>query len=107
MKRLFQTFAFVIVVGLVSSLAFAQRPGVDIRERMGGQSHDDIQGSKDNGPKVGDLAPEFRLIPLKFYEFGIEEEEITKDNAGELYAPVRLSAFKDEKPVVLIFGSYT
>jgi len=96
------------LVGLFAGSAHAQRPGPnDIRERMGGSSHEDIQSTKENGPKVGEVAPKFRLIPLKFYEFGIDEEEITKENAGELYAPVRLGAFKGKRPVVLIFGSYT
>jgi hypothetical protein len=95
-------------IGLLAEDAFAQRPDPgDIRERMGGTSHADIQGQGDNGPKVGEVAPDFRLTPLKFYEFGIDEEEITEANAGELYAPVRLSSFKGKKPVVLIFGSYT
>ena len=56
---------------------------------------------------VSKLAPDFELMPLKFYEFGIEEEEITLENAQQLYQPVRLSDFRDKKPVVLIFGSYT
>lgn len=94
--------AFLLTIVMAAS---AQRP--DIRERMGGQSHADIQGKKDNGPKVSEVAPDFRLTPLKFYEFGIDNAAITEENAGELYAPVRLGAFEGEKPVVLIFGSYT
>jgi len=94
--------------GLFAEFAFAQRENrSSIRERMGGKSHPDIEAMADNGPKVGEVAPDFRLTPLKFYEFGIDEEEITEENAGELYAPVRLSAFKGKRPVVLIFGSYT
>ena len=42
-----------------------------------------------NAPKVGDYAPDFEL-------YDIRNEQ-----------SVRLSDFKDEKPVALIFGSYT
>ena len=66
-----------------------------------------IKGDENNGPKVGEEAPDFSLQPLKFYEFGIDDAAITQENAGELYKPVRLSAFRDKKPVALIFGSYT
>lgn len=40
-------------------------------------------------PKVGDIAPDFEL----------------RDSNGE--NPVRLSDFKGNKPVALIFGSFT
>ena len=45
---------------------------------------------KDRAPKVGDAAPHFKLKTL-----GAPDKE------------VELSSFKDKKPVVLIFGSYT
>ena len=61
----------------------------------------------DDAPKVGAMAPDFELMPLRFYDFQIDKTPITKENAGELYAPVKLSAFRGKKPVVLIFGSYT
>ena len=40
-------------------------------------------------PKVGDVAPDFEL----------------QDPEGE--TAVRLSDFRDKRPVVLVFGSYT
>ena len=40
-------------------------------------------------PKLGDMAPDFKL----------------RDAKGE--HPVRLSSFRGEKPVALIFGSFT
>ena len=58
-------------------------------------------------PKPGEMAPDFELTPLKFYEFHTRKPEITQENAQALYQPVRLSSFRGEKPVVLIFGSYT
>ena len=67
----------------------------------------DMIGFYDNGPHHGTIAPDFELQPLEFYEFGIEREEITEENAADLYKPVRLSDFRGHKPVVLIFGSYT
>ncbi len=42
-----------------------------------------------HAPKVGDLAPDFEL----------------RDVAGENL--VRLSDFRDQKPVALVFGSFT
>ena len=75
--------------------------------RMADEDYKDILGRPGNGPKVGEMAPDFNLMPLKFYEFGIDEQLITRENAGDLYKPVRLSDFRGHKPVVLIFGSYT
>ena len=67
----------------------------------------DLRGRPNNGPAVGEKAPDFALTPLKFYEFNIDETEITEDKAGKLYDAVRLSDFQGKKPVALIFGSYT
>jgi hypothetical protein len=43
----------------------------------------------DHAPKIGDLAPDFELF----------------DTNGE--NPVRLSDFRGQKPVALVFGSFT
>ncbi len=77
------------------------------QKRMTGEKYMDIHGRPGNGPKYGEEAPDFALMPLKFYEFGIDDTEITEETAGLLYEPVRLSDFRGKKPVVLIFGSYT
>ncbi len=77
------------------------------KERMTGAKYHDIHGRPGNGPAEGTVAPDFDLQPLKFYELGIDDTEITEETAGLLYENVRLSDFKDHKPVVLIFGSYT
>ena len=42
-----------------------------------------------SAPKVGDLAPDFELV------------DVNGEN------PVRLSDFRDRRPVALIFGSFT
>ena len=42
-----------------------------------------------NAPKVGDVAPDFELYDVD----GLN--------------PIRLSAFRGKRPVVLIFGSFT
>ena len=55
---------------------------------------------------VGEPAPDFELMPLRFYDFAIDRG-ITKENARTLFEPVRLSSFRGNLPVVLIFGSYT
>lgn len=60
----------------------------------------------ENPLKVGEPAPDFELMPLRFYDFAIDRG-ITKDNAGTLFEPVQLSRFRGSLPVVLIFGSYT
>ncbi len=46
-------------------------------------------GSEDNAPKVGDMAPTFKLKSLD----GTEETD--------------LEQFREKKPIVLFFGSYT
>lgn len=58
-------------------------------------------------PQPGDPAPDFELMPLRIYDFQLDGGPVTEANAGELYEPVRLSAFRGKLPVVLIFGSYT
>ena len=95
-----------------SEIKLAQaKPRFILREsattRMSDPDYNNIVGRGSNGPQVGEMAPDFELMPLKFYEFGLSDEDITVDNAGELYKPVKLSDFKGKKPVVLIFGSYT
>jgi hypothetical protein len=54
------------------------------------------------GPGVaeGKEAPDFELKLLKAYDLGIEIE-------GKPPETIKLSQFKGDKPVVLIFGSYT
>lgn len=76
-------------------------------KRLTDEKYDELHGRIGNGPGVGEVAPDFALTPLKFYEFKISERDITKENAGELYRPVKLSDFRGKRPVVLIFGSYT
>ena len=52
--------------------------------------------AQSQGPKEGDAAPDFDLAALPR-----NEEEAKKRRT------VKLSSFRDKKPVVLIFGSYT
>jgi hypothetical protein len=52
------------------------------------------------------LAPGFELTPIRFYDFRLDDAEITRHNASRLYAPVRLGDFRNVRPVVLLFGSY-
>ena len=76
-------------------------------EALSALREEGIMGRTGGAPEEGEVAPDFELIPLKFYEFGIDKAEITEENAGMLYQPVKLSSFRGKKPVVLIFGSYT
>lgn len=99
----------IAIAGMLGTpTAWAQDDDQDVMEqRLNIVNEAGIGGSENDGPAEGTVAPDFSLTPLKFYEFKIDEKEITEDNAGDLYKPVSLSDFKDKKPVVLIFGSYT
>ncbi len=117
--------AVLIAVAMICSSAgsaFAQRGGEGRRERRGrggggmgeaianrttNPDYTSINGKANNGPAAGTEAPDFSLTPIKFYDFKTEEQDITLENADVLYENVRLSDFRDKKPVALIFGSYT
>ncbi len=55
------------------------------------------------GAPAGEGAPDFELKALRFHDFGLVDRDITKSKAGELYQPVKLSDFGDNKEVALIF----
>ncbi len=55
----------------------------------------------------GDLAPDFALVPLRDYDFGIDATVFAAGPTEDGIPRVRLSEFRGEKPVALIFGSYT
>lgn len=76
----------------------AERMDIINKEEIGGRS---------GGVPEGEMAPDFALMPLKIYDFKTEKTEITEQNADLLYEPVKLSDFRGDKPVALIFGSYT
>ena len=78
-----------------------------VRQQMDRLIADGLYDPTNKNPlQVGDEAPDFSLMPLKFYDFQIDRG-ITADNAGTLFEPVTLSSFEGNLPVVLIFGSYT
>lgn len=77
------------------------------QKRMSDPKYDHIHGHPGNGPAPGTQAPDFSLTPLKFYELQTQTEDITVENADQLYAKVTLSQFRNKVPVALIFGSYT
>jgi len=59
-------------------------------------------------PKVGEVAPDFELVVLP----PKKKDEVKKDDKAKTEATpkvelVKLSSFKNKKPVALIFGSYT
>ena len=64
-----------------------------------------MAGPEPTGPVVGLPAPAFALTPLRFYDFRLDEGEISRANAWELYEPVRLGDFRNKWPVALVFGS--
>ncbi len=55
----------------------------------------------------GDMAPDFALVPLRDYDFGIDATVFAAGPSQDGILRVRLSEFRGEKPVALIFGSYT
>ena len=55
----------------------------------------------------GDMAPDFALVPLRDYDFGIDATVFAAGPSQDGIPRVRLSEFRGEKPVALIFGSYT
>ena len=91
----------------LSTMERMPREAVQARLHMVAEEGISSLDSDGSEPKVGELAPDFSLTPLKFYEFEIDATEITRENADLLYDKVRLSDFRGKKNVVLIFGSYT
>ena len=77
--------ACLLILLLVAAPAVAQEKEHKDRAKM----IKEMMNKPDGAPKVGDKAPLFKLKSLD----GKTETE--------------LKAFKDKKPVVLIFGSYT
>lgn len=56
---------------------------------------------------VGDPAPDFELMSLRFYDFEVGEPHARARGEQDPYQEVRLSAFAGKRPVALVFGSYT
>jgi hypothetical protein len=87
-RQLLKLLIFLLVSGWCISEVAAQRPG----QSRPGNARRDLQERMrptDNGLRVGDQAPDFKLKALD----GQEEFE--------------LGSFAGKKPVLLIFGSYT
>ena len=57
--------------------------------------------------ELNDMAPDFALVPLRDYDFGIDPTVFAAGPSQDGIPRVRLSEFRGEKPVALIFGSYT
>jgi hypothetical protein len=74
------------IVSLLSLLPLAAQPGPDRKAR---RQFMEKMGHGEGRLKVGDMAADFNLKKMK------SEER------------VRLSSFKGERPVALVFGSYT
>jgi hypothetical protein len=84
---------------LLALSATAQRGNLreQAMKRMSSAKYEEILGRRGNGPAPGTAAPDFALETIKDYEI----------KAGAKVEDIRLSDFKGDRPVVLIFGSYT
>ncbi len=94
--------------GAAADAMIAADPGNPMEAQEAMQAQQDAglyDPSNSNGPQVGTIAPDFELTPLKHYDYEIDIAESESGANGP--APVRLSAFRNNLPVVLIFGSYT
>ncbi len=56
---------------------------------------------------VGDMAPDFDLVPLRFHDFARDEPDEQRNARADAYRGVALRSFRGVRPVALIFGSYT
>lgn len=87
----------LLAVGLASWFMLPQTAAAYTQARKGAQA----------APARGDVAPDFELTPLRFYDFEIDQREITRENAAALYDGVRLSDFRGKKAVALFFAGDT
>jgi hypothetical protein len=62
--------------------------------------------ARPKAPKVGEVAPDFNLLVLPAGKKDAEKKD-DKTKAEPKVEFVKLSGFKNKKPVALIFGSYT
>ena len=85
----------------------AQRRQRGKQKMMRGGGQKGQRSARPQGPDVGDPAPDFKLLPIKLYDFQIEGQEASRDTAAGLYDRIQLESFKEKKPVALFFGSYT
>ncbi len=88
MKQLKLMLVPSLLLAMAGGQAVAQEDG-DGARRQRRQGMRDRMMRDDNAPKVGDVAPVFTLKSL--------------DGKSE----TDLASFKDKKPVLLFFGSYT
>ena len=87
MNRTAQSMLLGLLISLLAIPAIAQEPQRDPPQRRSRRPA--RQQADDKAPRVGQMAPDFRLKSL--------------DGKSE----TRLSQFRGKKPVVLFFGSYT
>ena len=69
-------FKFNRTIALLGVLAFGTSVWAEqITERLADAGSQDVKGSLLYGTEVGMMAPDFNLMPLKVYEFGIEGQK--------------------------------
>jgi len=98
-RRLSKLQLATICVLLLTTAAWAQR-GRRSDDPVRQKKIDEAHALSGQGVPEGDPAPDFDLKLLKAYDLEPGED-------GEAVKSVKLSSYRDHKPVVLIFGSYT
>jgi hypothetical protein len=92
--------------GFLDAAEFAAEAGRGGRRGPGGARGRGPEGERrPEPPKAGERAPDFELVVLPAHAGEVGEER--KSRAKPKPKLVKLSSFKDKKPVALIFGSYT
>lgn len=98
----------LVATGLPVCRAEAVGPGDGPGTRIGGFFRELVGYLKrSDRVSVGDLAPDFDLVPLRFYDFARDEPDEERNARADAYRGVALGSFRGVKPVALIFGSYT
>ena len=82
--------------------------GDAVPSRIGGFLREAVEYIKrSDRVEVGDVAPNFELVPLRFYDFDLGMPDEARNARAEGYRGVELAAFRGKRPVALVFGSYT
>ena len=89
----------MVCVLLLTTAAWAQR-GLRSKDPARQKKIQEMRALSGKGVEEGKPAPDFELKLLKAYD-------LEPGEGGRQVKSVKLSSYREKKPVVLIFGSYT